>query len=228
MAKEGRFVSFSESGDPEVWVRAGEMLAGRWKARLAHDKRVCAAMAALEERAQTNGSVPPATLKGEVLAWASVAVQKPTRRAHWEKLFASNTGKSWKALREFPERIRRMAEEINTLLCHGYFGQEQAREFWPLPSSLNGYANWVESQIELSRVSGSRTRYRYPQWIVHLSSRVKALTGRFYDKEVAEILNAVDWALNGEGDSNKGFDVQMIIDCRSRHKRKAFRNFYGE
>lgn len=66
--------------------------------------------------------------------------------------------------------------------------------------------------------AGRRAR---PQWVVHLSRRVRALTGHFCDKEVAELLNAVHLALNGEQDPDIGFDAQTIADFRSRRERKA-------
>lgn len=212
---------FSEPGDPVVWNRAAEMLAGRFKAALLADKEVCAALDKLEAQALRKGSVAlPQTFRNEALLWAAVAVQKPVGRAYWHRLFASGTGKSWKALTEFPKRIRRMGEELDKLLHDNYFADERAADFSSLPSSLNDYADWIDSQIEeLPRPKG-HARVRYAQWTLHLSRRVKALTGRACDRQVAGLLNAVNLVLNGEKDSKRDFDALTIAQTRARLKKR--------
>lgn len=210
-----------EPGDPVVWNRAAEMLAGRFKANLLADKQVCGALDKLEARVLRKSSVAlPRTFRNEVLLWAAVAVQKPVGRAYWHKLFASGTGKSWKALTEFPKRIRRMAEELNKLLHHDYFADERAIDFSSLPSSLNDYADRIDSQIEELPIPRSHARLRYSQWALHLSRRVKALTGRVCDRQVADLLNAVNLVLNGEKDSKRDFDALTIAQARARFKKK--------
>jgi hypothetical protein len=209
-----------EPGDPVVWNRAAEMLAGRFKANLLADKQVCGALDKLEAQALRKSSVAlPRTFRNEVLLWAAVGVQKPVGRAYWHKLFASGTGESWKVLTEFPKRIRRMAEDVDKLMHHAYFGNQEAKTFWPLPSSLNDYADWIESQIEELPIPRSRARLRYALWTLHLSRRVKALTGRVCDRQVADLLNAVNLVLNGEKDSKRDFDALTIAQARARFKK---------
>ena len=158
-------------------------------------------------------------LKDEVIVWAAAAVGKSTRKADWGEFWASGTRKSWKALKEFPKRVRKMVKDLDRLHRSTNFGQEYARQFWSLPSSLSDYADWMTSRIE--KMPMNRARHGNPQWAVHLSRRAKALTGHFCDKEVAQLLNAVDLALNGERDRDMGFDAQTIADFRFRRKRKV-------
>ena len=207
--------------DDVGWRKAGEVAVAIFKLdmdNLLRDHEVRKALDAVEKAA---GHKDREIKDREIVVWAAVAVQKPRRRVDWKKLWASGTGKSWKALKEFPERIRKMAAELKTSLCDDVFGQKDARQFWDLPPSLCDYADWLESQIEKIPVMGNRAPRRgTSQWKGHLSDRVKALTGRFHDKEVAELLNAVDLALHGEGNGDRGIDAQTLADARSRHKKR--------
>jgi hypothetical protein len=193
---------------------------GRFKAVLLADKQVCGALDKLEAQASRKTSVAlPRTFRNEALLWAAAAVQKPVGRAYWHRLFASGTGKSWKALKEFPKRIRRMAKELDKLL-HSDFADERATDFSSLPLSLYEHADWVDSQIEELLRPRRKARHRYAQWTLHLSKRVKALTDRFCDQQVADLLNAVNLVLNGEKASKREFDALTIAQTRARFRKK--------
>jgi hypothetical protein len=212
-------VDYVESviGDHPGWMRAAALLwtgFGRDMNELVSKCEVREALDALEAKTGLRSL--------ELVVWATVAVQRPKGRVYWERFYTSSTGKSWKALTEFPERIRKMAKELDALRRSRYFSAEEAENFSSLPSKLNDYADWIKSQLEKIPVRGDRARVRgQPGWKYHLSRRVKALTGRFYDIEVARLINAVNVALNGERASEKGVDAQTLADVRSRHKRKA-------
>ncbi|MBZ5502351.1 MAG: hypothetical protein LAN59_08925 [Acidobacteriia bacterium] len=192
---------------------------------LVREPGVRKALAELWARRSSRGASP--AMANEVCLWAAAAVGKspagmPVRSADWEEAWASGTGKSWKQLKGFPERIRKMAAELQTLLCHDWFGQKDARRFWPLPPDLRDYAGWLESRIKRTPFFAHRVkRSERRQWKVHLSGRVKALTGHVCDAEVLGLLDAVDLALNGERDGEPRFDVQTLIDARFRQKRKV-------
>lgn len=187
---------------------------------LRHNHEVNKAMDALEKAAGLKDS-ETAVLE-ELATWAVIAVMKPARRAYWEGVFSSDTGKSWKALTEFPERIRRMAGELDALRSSLWFAPVEEGESPSLPSRLNDCADRIESQMEkIPMLENRALRRGTSQWKVQLSKRVKALTGRFRDREVAQLINAVDLALNGEGKDDSGVDAQTLTDLRSRRNRKA-------
>lgn len=156
----------------------------------------------------------------ELVTWAAMVVRRPTSQTDLERLFASSTGKSWKAMKAFPDRVRAFATDIDQL--HRGELLRGNSEFASLPSILSTYADWLEKQyayISLRPRRKHRSLYLI-QVIPHLSMRVKAFTSRFCDSKVAKLINAVDLALNGERDSNAGFDAQDIADLRCRYKKR--------
>src|SRR5712692_2821387 len=133
---------------------AAKRLANRLKLDIPSLLRDCgvgkalAALAAWQGRRNDCPAMATNSKKEEVLVWAAAAVQKNKRRTDWEKIWVSGTGKSWKALKEFPERIRKMAKDLETLRRSTYFGYENTLPFWSVPSNLSGCADWLEFQIE--------------------------------------------------------------------------------
>ena len=121
----------------EVDTRAAKLLEGMLtRSRnvnflaLRRNADVREALAALEAQLQRDkrAAMTPA-FKDEVLVWAAATVQKRTPRADWEKLLLSNTAKSWKALRDFPKSIRKLAEKIDKL-NQDFFGQKNAKSIF--------------------------------------------------------------------------------------------------
>jgi hypothetical protein len=162
---------------------------------------------------------------------AALAVMKGPRRETWEQLWAVGTGKTWKALQEFPDRLRRMADEVEQLNAGPFFdpgrwitdgtleGRIAKRRFSLLPGILRMYATWVEVCVEkITKQHFPAKRSGHSFLVGFLSTLVKLSTGRFYDKEVAGVLTAAGLVLNGLGD--KGFDPQTLADLRLRSRQK--------
>jgi hypothetical protein len=170
---------------------------------------------------------------------ASFAVQKVAGRESFEQLWAQGTKKSWKALTEFPNRIRSMGTEIEQLIRSHFFAPERlvadkvpednvpvlVNHFSNLPVILYYFANAIEAITQELPAETSNYYYRgrgNSPWIGELSNLVNRLTGRFHDKEVAELLNAAEAVLHPNKRGNdKGFDAQTLADFRSRRKSRA-------
>jgi hypothetical protein len=154
------------------------------------------------------------------------------RKKSLKNLWALGTGKTWKALREFPDRLRRMAKEVEQINASPLFaparyinvkttragfvrtGLEQ------LPAIMSFYANGLEMHIaRLPKDWGqhfSASRQGYPPVLLYLSQIVKLFTGRWHDAKVADLLNAAAIAL----DERCEFDFLTIAQARSRFKKK--------
>ncbi len=163
------------------------------------------------------------------------------RKEDWERRWARDTGKSWKALAEFPARLRRMAEDVKGLSGSPFFDPMRtattvlpdtdwdfARQgLYMLPFCLEAYSNWLDERVKhvsaYMRYFYRRTpRGRLSAFTLHVSEQVKLLTGRLHDPEVAELLNAADLVLNPEiAKTGPRFDEQSIALLRYREKRKT-------
>jgi hypothetical protein len=66
-------------------------------------------MECLKGPLQDHGITPVESLTS--CACLAVACHAPTRKT-WEELWASGTGRTWKALKDFPDRLRPMAKEV--------------------------------------------------------------------------------------------------------------------
>lgn len=99
-----------------------------------------------------------------------------TPKEHWEVTWAHDTGKSWKALTEFPDRLRKVSAEVRGVHGSAYFNPERAirggladwadfsgrvfsgendefvdfvkKQFSLLPATLDRYAQWLEVQVK--------------------------------------------------------------------------------
>lgn len=150
-----------------------------------------------------------------------------------EEMWALGTGKTWKALCEFPERLRRIAKEMNQINETAFFAPavyvnaktiqaEIARKrFEQLPVTVNLYATALE--MHTARIPKQWTKMippapRGPSWPVPtLSYTVRVVTGKWHDKEIAELLNAGALALDVKGWN--GVDALNIAQARSRWKK---------
>ena len=164
------------------------------------------------------------------LACLAVTRGRVTRKS-WERVWTVGTGKTWKALREFPDRMCRMADELKRINESWGFSParfvtakttraEIARQrFHELPGILTVYAEGLRRHVA-----------RVPRWMAegfppsprshtgtlwYLSGAVRGATGKFRDREVAELLNAAALAL----DEKAEFDALTIAQGRSRHRR---------
>lgn len=177
--------------------------------------------------------------RNKVALLASFAVAKRAKRQSFEQLWAKNTGKTWKALSEFPDRLRNMAKEVERMNGSSFFSpnllvadkvpknavQALVRQFSDLPDTLCYYANGVEATAQELPAETSKHYWRRPghsPWIDELSQLVNGVTGHYHDPELAELLNAARAVLSPDKrDVNKGYDAQTLADNRSRRKRKA-------
>lgn len=153
-------------------------------------------------------------------------------RKSFEKLAALGTGKTWKALAEFPERLRRIAKEVEQINKSPFFAPAlyvnakttQAeivrKRFEQLPGIISFYATGLEVHIDRTPNLWAKTfppsQGGHSQWLLLLSYAVKLATGKWHDAEVAELLNATAVAL----DETREFDALTIAQARSRFKKR--------
>src|ERR1700726_1316900 len=128
--KTGVICAEGNMGDHLGWARAAALLVNSFTLGIPDLVTRCEVREALEALEKKTG-----VARIELVVWAGAAVQKPVGRTYWEKMYISGTGKSsWKALTKFPERIRKMANELDRLCHSDYFGTEGGQIFATLPS----------------------------------------------------------------------------------------------
>jgi hypothetical protein len=171
-----------------------------------------------------------------VIFVTAVGVTKSANRGTDERLWSVGTGKTWKALTEFPRRLSNMAREIEQLNESPMFCPERAInaktpsasyariQFSRLPATLRMYGMWVEVwtrkiPIVMGELLGRPSRGK-SETLVFLSYLIALVTGRLNDNDTAELLNAADLVLNPETDKGEPrFHPQTLADLRSRRKR---------
>ena len=182
-----------------------------------------------------------------LLLYACLAVKHRKRmdgtpKENYERRWAQDTGKTWKALAEFPGRLRGMAEEVKGLSGSPFFDPARTtttmipdgkhwdfakRELSMLHLFLEGYSYWLDERVKCVSTFMKHFYRRVPRgtlslFTLNVSKEVKLMTGRFHDREVADLLNAADFVLNPDiAKSGPRFDEQSIALMRSRQKRKA-------
>lgn len=150
-----------------------------------------------------------------------------------EDFWATGTEKSWKALSEFPARLRSMAEEVKQVSAGPYFNPEIwisaqtltakfiKRSLRELPTSLGVYATHVEviiGKLPALNTGHSPKRKLHEPWTSWLSDFVKALTGRYRDRQVADLLNSAADALHED------FEIDEFGLAQARSHRKQSLN----
>ena len=151
----------------------------------------------------------------------------------FESLWASDTGKTWKALKEFSARLRRMAQEIEAVNRSQFLspalwikkdesrGRFVEQQFRILPGALRIYAAWLDMLLNEKLPAAWEHHVPSPKRghspaLFHLSDMVKAATGRFHDREVCDLLTAAATAL----DAPYNFDPTLLAQARARNARK--------
>lgn len=144
-----------------------------------------------------------------------------------ERNWASNTGKPWKTLKEFPERLIRMADEVERINAGdpAFFARRpqwnvdrnessNLREVCEqLPASMRSYAKALrERNSYVAKVTPRSGRLNA---LLDLSEIVKLLTGGYRDRQVAELLNAAADTLHERAQ----FDALNIAQARSRRRK---------
>jgi hypothetical protein len=174
-------------------------------------------------------------LAGTLAALACIEVYKKRGRGtkSLEKLWAIGTGKTWKALGEFPDRLRRVAKEVEQINMSPLFAPAayvnvktiQAdifrKRLEQLPGIMNFYATGLE--MHMTRVPKYWDQAFPPspqgpsQTLLILSYTVKVCTGKWRDTQVADLLNAAAIALA----ENREFEALTIAQARARFKKRG-------
>jgi hypothetical protein len=170
---------------------------------------------------------------------ASLAVAPKVKRESFEQLWAQNSGKTWKALTDFPDRLRSLAKEVEQIYRSKLFTPELlvdnrvpsdnvqglVRCFSEIPNALCYLANGIEAVAQELPAATSELYCRstdHSRWIDELSELVNKLTGRPHDGRVAELLNAAEAVLHPNR-RGKGFDAQTLADFRYRRRQKSLK-----
>jgi hypothetical protein len=181
-------------------------------------------------RRDTFKDLPLVELLPLLACLAIMTKRKSSRRETWEKFWPVGTGKTLKALKDFPRRIRGIADEVERVNSNPFFNPSSwitkettdarivRRRFTQLPGLLCLYATSLE--LLIGRLP-SLTAQAYPppthghsDFVFLLSGSVKMATGRFRDREVAELLNAAALALGEDYE----FDALTLAQARSRRR----------
>jgi len=158
-----------------------------------------------------------------VLTVQAGLVVVPPRRYQPDR--SKGTGKAWEALGDFPARFRALADEVERLSQGLWFNpqswvmNDRAKEadFVGLPTVMRSFASHVEERAkQVRQYSGLSYKGKCSPEIGPLMERVKQYAGQYRDQEVCELLNA---AANVMG-SKTQFDLQTLMDCRQRSKRR--------
>ena len=210
--------------------RVGEWLRPRMDRALA-DKNYRKALDALSGYLQPEFS--KSDFSRNLTGFACIGLH-PSRwgRKAWESVWTRNTGKTWKSLRDFPDRICGMAEEMKRVNESFAFSPAQCADAQTreaavvrkllnqLPAILCAYAQLLERQIDRVPVMTAQAFPALPRGhspaILALMVLVKFQTGKPRDRMVADLLNAAALALGEKSE----FDALTIAQLRSRRRPK--------
>jgi len=162
------------------------------------------------------------------LACAVVLSARPKRKESLDAVAVGETGKTWKALREFPSRIKDIAQAIEKvngsqlLDPRKQLEEEKAdaagvrQSFQDLPELLRAWTRALEERMKAVRrletdVFGDSDPRAYLQFLV------KESTGKPNDRLVAGLLNAAAEALEKSSD----VDATSLAKARFRHRKKS-------
>jgi hypothetical protein len=166
----------------------------------------------------------------ELTVYACLAVSSHQGRPEaLERHWASQTGKNWKALTEFPERLSRMADEVEHInqgdpaffarTPHWNVDRNESsnlREVCKqLPHSMRSYANALrERNAYVARVTPKHGREKA---LFDLSEMVEFFTGAYLDRQVAELLSVAAEVL----EEDVRFEAASVAQARFRHRKKT-------
>jgi hypothetical protein len=168
-------------------------------------------------------------LSRELTIYACMAVSSHQGRPDFlNHYWARGTGKTWKALSQFPNRLERVAEEIERInrADRLFYARRRGNDLSrfelqrleqnciQLPTIIQVYAEALRERNVA--VSAHTPRSGRLEGLLQLSSLVKFLSGAYHDQAVSELLNTIAYAL-GEP---KSFDALTIAQARSRSKKK--------
>jgi hypothetical protein len=158
--------------------------------------------------------------------------QNRSRRKAWETLWAFGTGKTWKSLTDFPQRLRSIAKEVEQVNASQLFvsvvfsdaktpkAEVARKRLTQLPGLMRLYGAALDTYIarvpQLTAARFPPSPQRHSQWLFNLSYAVKLATGQWHDREVAELLEAAAIVLNVKSK----FDASTLAKARSRLWKK--------
>ena len=162
------------------------------------------------------------------LACAIVFSDHLTSRESLDDVAVGQTGKTWKALREFPQRIECVAREIEKVNAASLFAPENQidaekadaecfrQAFRDVPAMLRAWSKALKERIIFMRrfdaaVFGDSDSRAYLQFLV------KEGTGKPNDSLVADLLNAAAEALG----RRCGVDATSLAKARFRRRKKS-------
>lgn len=170
-------------------------------------------------------------LSRELTTWACMAFSPHQGRpAFLDEYWARGTGKTWKVLKEFPERLERIADEVerfNGADPHFFARRKGSNDLsrsalvrlqkncMQLPTMIRDYAKALRERN--AAVAAATPRSGSSNALIQLTETVKFMTGNYHDREVSEFLNTVADMLDG----SKQFDAISIAQVRSRRKKKT-------
>jgi hypothetical protein len=169
-------------------------------------------------------------LSRELTTYACTAVSSHQGRpAFLNHYWARGTGKTWKSLAEFPNRLQRLADEVkcinkaDRLFYARRRGRDLSRfelqrleqECIQLPTMLRVYAEALRERN--ATVTTATPRSGSSEGLFQLSSLVRFLSGAYHDQQLAELLNTVAHVLGEQ----KQFDAISVAQARSRHRKRT-------
>lgn len=144
-----------------------------------------------------------------------------------ESFWGRKSRKTFKALKGFPGRLERMADEVERVTAGDpyFFARRQrdrgepeildGQKFKQLPEIMRAYAKSLRDRNATVQAANPHSVPRVA--ICEFSSRVKLFTGRYRDSEVASLLNHACLVLNVDTE----FDAPMIAQARYRFSKRS-------
>jgi len=144
-----------------------------------------------------------------------------TKSRRWREEVWLRTTKSWKSLKEFPERLQKIAVEIEGLNRNFFCIPDDCENptlssFSELPSILRNYAGVLNHRATI--ISKNFHPHSRSRRVVELSKFTRLITGLYLDPEVAELLNSSAIAMGYENLAQ--FDATKITQARHRYRSR--------
>jgi hypothetical protein len=150
------------------------------------------------------------------------------RPAFLDRYWARGTGKTWKALREFPNRLETLADEVERInrADHLFFARRRGKDLSrfelqrlqqnciQVPTMIRIYAEALRERN--ATVSVATPPSGRSEGLFQFTELVKWLSGVYHDQQISELLNTVAVAL-GE---RKQFDAITVAQARFRRQKK--------
>lgn len=159
-------------------------------------------------------------LSGAFAVRACLAVLPTPHSREWrEGIWLRATDKSWKGLTDLPRRLQKMADEIGSLNTNFFCipdgcANQTLVSFYRLPTVLRSYATALNHRTTI--ISKAIDPPSHSRRLVELSNFTKLVTGRYRDREVAELLNAAAITIGYE--NARGFDALHLMQARHRYR----------